>query len=410
MAPTTIVSAADTLGSAESIGSRETDEFASGSGLGGALRLLASVIEVPGGVSIKGGRPTQAGVQIGASTLTDPVLGLVHFTLPDDAIDSVAVMPNPYAVEYGRFSSGLVVIQTRRGGDAWHVRLNNLSPTFRSKRHQDLYNINGIAGFGPNFELGGPIVKDRLFLEQTAQYRYSSDDVPSRPEDERRTTHWISSFTRVDANLTPKHSLVGSAGFFPSITTLASLGTFTPPDATVDVHERVMLGTVTERALWSDAAGVGVDGSGARLPGDRCSRRARRRCSCCPKRRWAISSTRRTRSPTTFQLIQTASGSAKLPSGLHLFKVGLDLLVNRLRRHERQPSVPDRALERHAGAPARRVRAVGADAADHRRRALRAGSRAAQRALVSSSSARASIATASSAAGTSRRESAPRSC
>ena len=37
-------------------------------------------------------------------------------------------MPNPYAVEYGRFSSGLVVIQTRRGGDAWHVRLNNLEP------------------------------------------------------------------------------------------------------------------------------------------------------------------------------------------------------------------------------------------------------------------------------------------
>jgi hypothetical protein len=94
MAPTSIVSAADTLGSSESINSHETDEFANGSGLGGALRLLASVIEVPGGLSIKGGRPTQAGVQIGASTLTDPVLGLVHFTLPDDAIDSVAVMPN----------------------------------------------------------------------------------------------------------------------------------------------------------------------------------------------------------------------------------------------------------------------------------------------------------------------------
>ena len=146
MAPASIVSSAETLGSVDSINSRETDELASGSGLGGALRLLASVIEVPGGLSIKGGRPTQAGVQIGASTLTDPVLGLVHFTLPDDAIDSVAVMPNPYAVEYGRFSSGLVVIQTRRAGDSWRVRLNNLSPSFRSKRHQDLYNINGIAG------------------------------------------------------------------------------------------------------------------------------------------------------------------------------------------------------------------------------------------------------------------------
>jgi hypothetical protein len=327
MAPATIVSAADTLGTSDSINSRETDEYANGSGLGGALRLLASVIEVPGGVSIKGGRPTQAGVQIGASTLTDPVLGLVHFTLPDDAIDSVAVMPNPYAVEYGRFSSGLVVIQTRRGGDTWHVRLNNLSPTFRSKRHQDLYNINGIAGFGPNFELGGPIVKNRVFLEQTAQYRFSSDDVPSRPEDERRTTHWISSFTRIDANLTSKHSLVGTGGFFPSVTTLASLGTFTPPDATVDVHERVVLGTGTERALWSDAL---VSESTVQVRGYRASIQPQ---GTAPMRLFPETTlgnffNTQYRSPTTFQFIQTASGSAKLRSGLHLFKVGLDVLVN----------------------------------------------------------------------------------
>jgi hypothetical protein len=300
MAPVSIVSAAETLGSSDSINSHETDELASGSGLGGALRLLASVIEVPGGLSIKGGRPTQAGVQIGASTLTDPVLGLVHFTLPDDAIDSVAVMPNPYAVEYGRFSSGLVVIQTRRGGDAWRIRLNNLSPTFRSKRHEDLYNINGIAGFGPNFELGGPIVKDRVFLEQTAQYRYSSDDIPSRPEDERRTTHWISSFTRVDANLSPKHSLVATGGFFPSVTTFASLGTFTPPDATVSVHEQV--GSARSPSVrsgptrWSPSPPC-RSATIAR----RWSRRGRCRCNSIQKRRSATSSTPRTASRPRFR-------------------------------------------------------------------------------------------------------------
>jgi hypothetical protein len=327
MAPASIVSSADTLGSVESINSRETDAFANGEGLGGALRLLASVIEVPGGVSIKGGRPTQAGVQIGASTLTDPVLGLVHFTLPDDAIDSVAVMPNPYAVEYGRFSSGLVMIQTRRGGDLWHVRLNNLSPTFRSQRHQDLYNINGIAAWAPNFALGGPIVPNRVFLEQTVQYRYSSDDVPSRPEDERRVTNWVSSFTRVDANLSPKHSLLATAGFFPSVTTLASLGTFTPPDASVDVHERVILGTVTERALWSDAL---VSESTVQVRGYRVSvlPQGTDPMLLYPETTAGNFFNTQYRTPKTFQLIQTASGSAKRRSGLHLFKVGLDVLAN----------------------------------------------------------------------------------
>src|SRR5580765_6759017 len=355
MAPTSIVSAADTLGSSESINSHETDEFASGSGLGGALRLLASVIEVPGGLSIKGGRPTQAGVQIGASTLTDPVLGLVHFTLPDDAIDSVAVMPNPYAVEYGRFSSGLVVIHTRRGGDPWHVRLNNLSPTFRSKRHQDLYNIDGIAGFGPNFELGGPIVKNRVFLEQTAQYRYSSDDVPSRPEDERRTTHWVSSFTRADANLTPKHALVGSAGFFPRVSNMASLGTFTPPDATVDIHERVMLGTMTERALWSDSL---VSESTVQVRSYNASVQPQGTAPMQLRPETTLGNFFNTqyRSPTTFQLIQTASGSAKLPSGLHLFKVGLDLLVN---NYDGTSDSRPFLIERSNGTLARRFDASG---------------------------------------------------
>jgi hypothetical protein len=355
MAPASIVSAADTLGAAESIGCHETDEFAAGSGLGGALRLLASVIEVPGGVSIKGGRPTQAGVQIGASTLTDPVLGQVHFTLPDDAIDSVAVMPNPYAVEYGRFSSGLVVIQTRHGGDAWRVRLNNMLPDFRSKRHQDLYNINGIASFGPTFGVGGPIVKNRVFLEQTAQYRFSSDDVSSRPEDERRTTHWFSSFSRVDVNLTPKHSLVATGGFFPSMTHMASLGTFTPPDATVDVREHVTLGTVTERALWSDAlvseSTVQVRGYDASvLPQGTTPMQLQ------PEVTLGNFFNTQYRSPTTFQLIQTASGSAKGRTGLHLFKAGLDLLIN---NYEGTSDSRPFLIQRSNGTLARRLVASG---------------------------------------------------
>jgi hypothetical protein len=327
VAPVSIVSAAETLGTTEMIGSRETDQLDSGSGLGGALRLLASVIEVPGGVSIKGGRPSQAGVQVGASTLTDPVLGLVHLTLPDDAIDSVAVMPNPYAVEYGRFSSGLVVIQTRRAGDAWRIRLNNLSPVFRSKRHQDLFNINGISGFAPNFELGGPIVKDRLFLEQTAQYRYNSDEIPSLPQDERRTTQWLSAFTRVDANLTLRHSLIITGGLFPSVTSFASLGTFTPPSATVNVRERVNHGTVTERALWTDRL---VSETTLQIRDYRATVEPQGTApmQLFPETTQGNFFNTQTRAPSTVQVIQTLSGSAAGPHGLHLFKMGVDVLSN----------------------------------------------------------------------------------
>src|SRR5262245_62453672 len=250
-APKTVVNEG-TLAPSDSIGGKELDQYAPGGGFQAALRLLASIIEVPGGLSIKGGRPSQASVQLGAGTLVDPSTGLTQVSLPDDAIDSVAVLPNPYAVEYGRFSSGLVVIQTRRAGDVWKTRLNNLDPTFRLGRSGQPFDVKGIGSFGPRLETGGPILKDRLLLEQTAQFRYSASDVPSRPEDELRRTKWFSSFTRVDATLAPRHSVVGTAGFFPSVTEWATLGTFTPPDATVDVRARVNHAGITERSLWTD--------------------------------------------------------------------------------------------------------------------------------------------------------------
>lgn len=330
VAPMAIVTAADTLSSVEMIGSRETEQILGNSGLAGALRLLAGVIEVPGGLSIKGGRPTQAGLQMGASTLTDPALGLVHLTLPDDAIDSVAVMPNPYAVEYGRFSSGLVVIQTRRGGDTWRVRLNNLVPTFRAKRHKDLYSITGLSGFGPNLAIGGPIIKDRFWVEQTVQYRYSTDDIASRPEDERRTTHWLSSFTRLDTAVSPKHSVTGTAAFFPSVTTFASLGTFTPPEATVDVHERVNHATVGERALWSDRF---VTETTLQVRGYRVvvQPQGGRPMELQPDTTVGNFFNRQTRTPKTAQIIQTLSGTSRSRFGLHLYKLGVDVLANTYR-------------------------------------------------------------------------------
>jgi hypothetical protein len=327
VAPASVISAADTISAAERIGGDETEEMTGSGGLTNALRLLASVLEVPGGLSIKGGRPTQAGVQMGASTLTDPVLGLVHLTLPDDAIDSVAVMPNPYAVEYGRFSSGLVVIQTRRGGDTWRMRLSNLTPTLRGERHKDLFTVTGVSGFAPNFSVGGPIVKQRLFLEQTVQYRYSTDDIPSRPEDERRTTHWLSSFSRVDANLSPKHSLIGTGGFFPSVTNYASLGTFTPPDASVDLHDRVAHGTISERALWNDRL---ISETTMQVRGYRgeVTPQGSAPMELYPDTTLGNFFNHQTRTPQTFQVIQTVSGTAKGSTGLHLYKLGADILSN----------------------------------------------------------------------------------
>ena len=244
----TAAAKSQTLAPVEAIASRELDQFVPGQGFQGAIRLLSTVVPVAGGVSIKGGRPSQAGVQLGATTMVDPASGVARVALPDDAIESVSVLPNPYAVEYGRFSSGLVVIQSRRAREQWKFHMNRFGPSFRSSNDGGFR----IDGYSPRLEVGGPLVKDRVYLEQSAQARYSIGDLSSRPETEQRVTKAFSSFTRLDANVSPRHLLVWTVGLFPNVTDFATVGTFVPPEASVNFDIFGKQVSVTERSIWTD--------------------------------------------------------------------------------------------------------------------------------------------------------------
>jgi TonB dependent receptor-like, beta-barrel/Carboxypeptidase regulatory-like domain len=317
--------ASETIGRNDAISSKAVEEYAGRDGLQAALQLLATVIMVPGGVSIKGGRPGQAGTQIGSGTLVDPSTGFVRFTFPADAIDSVAVLPNPYAVEYGRFSSGLVVIRTRRAAlDKWKTRVGHLEPSLHNKRHQP-FHFTGLESWGPWVETGGPLIGDRLFIEQSVQYRYDTNDVPSRPEDERQITHWLSTFTRVDANLSAKHSLVGTVGFFPSKRLFSMLGTFTPPDATVDLYSRANNGALTERSVWTDSLV-----SESTLQVQQFSTEVRPHglalMELLPETTLGNFYNSQQRDTATVQWIHTLSGTRQGLGGLHSLKAGVDLL------------------------------------------------------------------------------------
>jgi len=348
-----VASEGTTIARSDAIGGKELEQL-TGGGFQAALRLLASIIEVPGGLSIKGGRPSQSSVQIGAGTLVDPSTGLTAVALPDDAIDSVAVLPNPYAVEYGRFSSGLVVIQTRRAGDVWKTRLNNLDPTFRTERGT-MFNIRGIGAFAPRLETGGPIITDRLFLEQTAQFRYGTSDVPSRPEDELKTTTWFSSFTRVDANMSPRHSLVATGGVFPSVATWATLGTFTPPEATADMHSQVNHAGATERAIWSDTLFSETTGQIHEAENDVLPQ-GKLPMQLLPETTLGNFYNTQHRSTGTYQFVETVSGTRRIGGGLHLFKAGFDLLRS---RYDGTSASRPVLVERTDGSLARRLDFAG---------------------------------------------------
>ncbi len=217
------------------------------------LPLLPGVIRsTDGRIVMKGGGATQASLVVNSSTnVTDPATGNLGFTLPSDAIAEIEVLPNPYAAEYGRFSSGITNILTRQGTPKWEFTVNNFLP--RPKIRDG--SVMGIGGFTPRLGARGPLVRDRVFLAQTFQYRYVRSRVPGQPE-LRNDKHLESfdSFSQVDAILNSRHNLTAAVSVFPRKFDFINMDTFNPREVTANLHQRGYSVGITERATLSATA------------------------------------------------------------------------------------------------------------------------------------------------------------
>ena len=105
----------------------EGDDFQS------LLPLLPGIVRgTDGRLRVKGGEPTQgraADQQLefdrsSIGRLRSPAAGT-------EASTPSKLLANPFAAEYGRFSSSITQIQTRRGTNEWEFKTGNLFPRFR---------------------------------------------------------------------------------------------------------------------------------------------------------------------------------------------------------------------------------------------------------------------------------------
>lgn len=217
------------------------DDFAS------LIPTLPGVIRRPDGrLSLAGGRPEQSGLQVGEANVTDPVTGDFGIELPLDAVESVTRFASPFAAEYGRFASGLVRVETRRSDNDWNFSIRSLFPTPRVQGGK----IRGVSNFSPRLIVGGPLVRDRLFLTQSLQYEKRTYEVKSLPDDENLTGfERFSSLSRFDLVLAEGHDLTATVAIFPRFREHVTLDTFNPEGVTPNVREGGFQIDVTERSV-----------------------------------------------------------------------------------------------------------------------------------------------------------------
>ena len=195
------------------------------------LPMLPGVVRGPDGrLRIKGGQPTQGALQVSSASLVDPSTGDFDLQLPGQSIESVEVLANPFAAEYGRFSTSVTQIRTTRGTNDWAIKPGNLVPRFRG-------NFSGLRAFEPRLSIRGPLKRDRLFLSQDLQFRYVTTPVRSLPDEPEIKLKSFDSFTRLDGVISSRHTLGGGLIMFPREVENLSMDTFRPEAVTPDLNQ-----------------------------------------------------------------------------------------------------------------------------------------------------------------------------
>jgi hypothetical protein len=201
------------------------------------LPLIPGVVRGPDGhINLKGTRNTQSGALVNSANVTDPATGGPAITLPIDVVSSVQVISNPYDPEYGKLTGAISTVETKTGDyKAHHFSIQNVLPRLRDRDGS----IAGIGAATPRMTFTGPIIKDRVALMQSFEYRFVRTPVNSLPPLQRDTKlESFNSYTQTDLAINPKQTATLSLAIYPQKLDYMGLNTFTPQPSTADFHQR----------------------------------------------------------------------------------------------------------------------------------------------------------------------------
>ena len=202
-----------------------------------SLPLVPGVVRGPDGhVNLKGTRNTQSGALVNSANVTDPVTGSPAINLPVDVVSSVQVISNPYDPKYGRFTGAVSKVETKISNyETFHLSFQNFLPRLRDRDGS----IRGIGSATPRITLTGPLLKDRIAITQSFEYRFVQTPVNSLPPFQRDTKlESFDSYTQLDFTVSSKQTANVSLSFYPQRLSYLGLNTFNTQSSTPDFHQR----------------------------------------------------------------------------------------------------------------------------------------------------------------------------
>ena len=182
-----------------------------------------------GEINISGTGEYHGAFVVNQADVTDPATGKFGPTLPVEVVEAINVVKAPFVAEYGRFTTGIVSVETRRGADKWHAELDDPFPDFRIRSgHMD-----GLRNSTPRALLSGPLLHNRLYMITEVQYYLDKHPNLTLPYPFNESKQeFVNSFTQFDYILSTRHLLAGSFHFTPQHVNFVNPEYFNPQPVT----------------------------------------------------------------------------------------------------------------------------------------------------------------------------------
>src|SRR5215510_2676402 len=209
------------------------------------LPLIPGIVRsTEGEIKISGSGEHRSALVVNSADVTDPATGQFGVTVPVDRVENIEVFQTPYLAQFGRFTAGVVSVETRRGGEKWNWELNDPLPEWRIRSGH----LRGTKEASPRLIFNGPLIPGKLYFSEGLEYdlQKRADKTLPFPFNETIQSS-INSFTQFDYILSPVSTLTGTFHVAPRQMEFVNLNFFNPQPVTPTFSAHDYTGTLIHR-------------------------------------------------------------------------------------------------------------------------------------------------------------------
>ena len=215
-----------------------------------ALPLIPGIVQdATGQIHVNGAPTRQILDQLDGFNITDPASGYFNARVPVDALRSVTVYGSRYPAQYGKYSGGVLDLESGMGDDRYRFSGTDLVPSVTT--HKGLH----INGWTPHGSVSGPIKKGKAWFLLAPEAEYDLELINELPPGADSNTRWRwGDLAKTQVNLTPRNILTTDFLFNEFRSDHAGLSRFNPVQTTTRLNQSIYHLSVIDQSMLSNGA------------------------------------------------------------------------------------------------------------------------------------------------------------